>query len=366
MRRISKALNDLKGYTSDFLLMLVVTMAGAYLREAVLRMKGQDQIVGLSDWLGELFLEILEKKFVPVYGAKLIFNMKTLAEYIEQHLQAQEEDGGCFWDNDEVLSAVNFLKLLEEKRFYLRNEIDGTPLPPFKRFISLVSAEEREFFDNVVDLYSAIPLSMDFVRWDFFPVLSSGEIALLMLYGRLYEFFQHRKSSACDVLLFLDEAETTFHPDWQRRIVWLTIRFLEMFGKNCRTHVIFATHSPNILSDIPDGNVCRLGDAGQEDCLEVSSGKCFAANIFDLYYQQFGLTNGPLGVFSSALIRAVLRRLSPNLDNRVRGEDIAYELSGDQCRTIINLIGDRFIKDYLNGKERERRCHDSFNDSRVD
>ena len=366
VRRISKALNDLKGYTSDFLLMLFVTMAGAYLREVVLRMKGQEQIVGLSDWLGDLFLEMLEKKFVPVYGTKLIFNMKTLAEYIEQHLQTQEEDRGCFWDNDEVLSAVNFLKLLEEKRFYLRNEIDGMPLPPFQRFISLASAEEREFFDNMVDLYSTISLAMDFVRWDFYPVLSSGEIALLMLYGRLYEFFQQRKSSGGDVLLFLDEAETTFHPDWQRRLVWLTIRFLEMFGQNRRTHVIFATHSPNILSDIPDGNVCRLSDIRQEDCLEVSNGKCFAANIFDLYYQQFGLTHGPLGVFSSALIRAVLRRLAPDLDNRVRGEDIVYGLNDDQCRAIINLIGDRFIKDYLNGKESERRGYDSFNNPRVD
>lgn len=355
VKRISKALISMKGYTSDFMLMLFVTMAGAYLREVVLKMKAQQRIIGLSDWLGDLFLEMLEKKFAQVYGNKQIFNLKTLAEYIERHLQSQEEDGGCFWDNDEVSSAINFLKLLEEKSFYLRKEIDGVPIPPFQRFIDLASAEEREFFDNIVDLYSTIPLSMDFVRWDFYPVLSTGEVALLMLYGRLYEFFQRRNDPVRDVLLFLDEAETTFHPDWQRRLVWLTIRFLEMFGKNSRTHVIFATHSPNILSDIPDGNVCRIGNACQEDSAEVSNGKCFAANIFDLYYQQFGLKDGPLGVFSSALIRAVLRRVSPNHshNHRVRGEDITYGLGDDQCKAIINLIGDRFIKDYLNGKTSE-------------
>ena len=101
--------------------------------------------------------------------------------------------------------------------------------------------------------------------------------------------------------------------------------------------------------------MCRIGDPGQEDCDEASIGKCFAANIFDLYYQQFGLTNGPLGVFSSALIRAVLRRVSPNQSHnyRVSGEDITYGLSDEQCKAITNLIGDRFIKDYLNGKTSE-------------
>lgn len=83
--------------------------------------------------------------------------------------------------------------------------------------------------------------------------------------------------------LILDEVELYFHPEMQRRFLFLliqaikSVRFRNLRGVN----IIFATHSPFILSDIPQSNVLKLG---------FSDGKSlntFGGNIMEMLCNTF-------------------------------------------------------------------------------
>lgn len=94
------------------------------------------------------------------------------------------------------------------------------------------------------------------------------------LHNILFEYgnngFYAAKDLSCDtLLLFLDEADLTYHPEWQRQFVSVLTAILpEMFRdpyseKNeqsgCKDiQVILATHSPLMLSDFPKASTIYL------------------------------------------------------------------------------------------------------------
>jgi hypothetical protein len=59
--------------------------------------------------------------------------------------------------------------------------------------------------------------------------------------------------------LFLDEVEVSYHPNWQKEFIKNIIKALENIDlKDKRINLIFSTHSPFIVSDIPKENVVFL------------------------------------------------------------------------------------------------------------
>jgi predicted ATP-dependent endonuclease of OLD family len=74
--------------------------------------------------------------------------------------------------------------------------------------------------------------------------LSSGEKHLLLI---LVETLIARDSS-----IIIDEPEISMHIDWQRQLVQ-TMRLLSP-----EAQIIMATHSPEIMCDIPDANIIRM------------------------------------------------------------------------------------------------------------
>lgn len=91
------------------------------------------------------------------------------------------------------------------------------------------------------------------------------------------------------VNLIFDEAELYYHPEFQRQFVKRLLERLAMCHIN-RTNIrsvniLIVTHSPFILSDIPETNVLYLG--AEEGHVP---GKTFGANIYDLLKESFFLT----------------------------------------------------------------------------
>jgi predicted ATPase len=75
-------------------------------------------------------------------------------------------------------------------------------------------------------------------------LLSSGEKqAMLIFIDTLL---------AADSSLFIDEPEISLHVDWQRRLV------SDMRLLNSNAQFILATHSPEIMAEIPDEKIFRL------------------------------------------------------------------------------------------------------------
>lgn len=202
----------------------------------------------------------------------------------------------------------------------------------------------------VVEGYLNCVGRIDFLGFEFFPRLSSGEMSFLSMWGRLYEFVRERESERhkYDVMVFLDESETALHPSWQRKLVWYTIWFFEHFAPHARAHLLFASHSPILLSDIPKSNVhFMFGDSrkrGRQQKELARLADTFAANVFDLYRLSFFMNEGTVGKFASMKVNGMLRKVSSR-----------KELFNDQCISVVDedlertvkLIGDPFIRRYL-------------------
>lgn len=203
---------------------------------------------------------------------------------------------------------------------------------------------------TVVEGYLNCVDRIDFLGFEFFPRLSSGEMSFLSMWGRLYEFVRERECECrkYDVMVFLDEAETALHPAWQRKLVWYTIWFFEHFAPRARAHLLFASHSPILLSDIPKSNVhFMFGDSRkrsrqQKELARLSD--TFAANVFDLYRLSFFMNEGTVGKFASMKVNGMLRKVS---SRKKLFNDQYTPVADEDLERVVKLIGDPFVRCYL-------------------
>ena len=79
------------------------------------------------------------------------------------------------------------------------------------------------------------------------------------------------------------------------------------FNRIKHFNIIVVTHSPFILSDIPQDNVLFLKDGKNDN--EVCDFKTFGANIHDLLRTSFFLENGLVGEFANNKIEELLTLL---------------------------------------------------------
>lgn len=83
--------------------------------------------------------------------------------------------------------------------------------------------------------------------------LSSGELNILLLVIKLHSSIENNS------LILIDEPEISLHPAWQRNVIPAIER---CFSKFTGCHFIIATHSPQVVSSIPEKNssVTILGE----------------------------------------------------------------------------------------------------------
>lgn len=141
--------------------------------------------------------------------------------------------------------------------------------------------------------------------------------------------------------LIFDEVEICFHPEFQRRFIDELLGYIKRLGMN--THATFcitiATHSPFILSDIPQSNILYLDNGKTADSTEFKNP--FAANICDILYQSFFLKNGFIGEYARTKVNELLLYLNSNhkrLTQKKRSE----------IKSLMELIGDPFINMHIN------------------
>lgn len=209
-----------------------------------------------------------------------------------------------------------------------------------KHFDLPFDIRDKSLMDGVLSCVEDHPLcaaSDDFLSFSVYEDLSSGEYAYVGLWARLYDALCERRAGQ-NILMFLDEAETTLHPEWQRRLVHNMIWFCQYVLRGKRIHYIFASHSPVLLSDLPSGNVCFLQRDAEKCCCVADcnqrSGNTFGANIFDLYADFFDLKAGPVGEFA-------LAKLNEANDFLSKGEGEKIE------KGLIDIIGEPVVKRYF-------------------
>ncbi|MDR7208774.1 AAA family ATPase [Flavobacterium piscis] len=128
--------------------------------------------------------------------------------------------------------------------------------------------------------------------------LSTGEKALLNLYSEFYDYTmnsQHNAHKWKHYILLLDEADLGYHPEWKKRFVTSIVEVLPDIMKEIATfkslQIIFTTHDPLTLSDIPNSNVIYLKKDSSKKTIVLEGSekpeKSFGANITDLLADSF-------------------------------------------------------------------------------
>lgn len=227
-----------------------------------------------------------------------------------------------------------------------------------------------EFYRRYLSACGDMPyLSMD---WG----LSSGEENLLKMFTSLQEICLpagERKRTICNesgrpedgdsecatVWLFLDEADLTYHPEWQRQFMAVLTAFLQEAypPELCREMQIFlSTHSPLMLGDFPGRCVVYLRSNEEDGTKYVDdSGRVdtFGENLFTLLHSSFYLQNGEIGELAKRKIQDVLDFLTEARNKLDAGKleepdrANAYERLRDYQDKIVPLLAEGPIKTKL-------------------
>lgn len=130
------------------------------------------------------------------------------------------------------------------------------------------------------------------------------------------------------------------HPEMQRSYVKYILGSIEKLKlvKTTGINICFVTHSPFILSDIPESNILFLNEFGKpEPVFQIL--KTFGGNIHDLLAHSFFLKDGAIGAFAFDKINCVIKNI--NSDQTFNTKEKADLLQN------IDLIGEPFLRNKI-------------------
>lgn len=171
--------------------------------------------------------------------------------------------------------------------------------------------------------------------------LSSGERQFLFMMSSIIYHVMNIKSVPTNrvayrcINIVLDEVEMCFHPEYQRTFLYKLLTSIERLHLNtyCSFNILITTHSPFLLSDIPQSNVLYLEDGKVVDKSKMQNP--FAANVNDILYQSFFLNNGFMGEFAKQKIL--------NLVNEAGKKTMDMQ----KAQELIGLIGEPMLRERL-------------------
>lgn len=188
--------------------------------------------------------------------------------------------------------------------------------------------------------------------------LASGERALLNFFSWLYivpyfKCIDTRLETGLrdNILLLIDEIDLYCHPLWQQKLIYYLIEETRALFSGKKVQIVFTTHSPIVLSDMPQNNVIYLTRKNGRCVIDhkMQDTKTFGANIFKLFNDAFFLgERGQTGEFSKNKIRTIIDAVKPYQEQN--GNVIYPELSENESERLkaeISLIGEPIIRDKL-------------------
>lgn len=134
--------------------------------------------------------------------------------------------------------------------------------------------------------------------------------------------------------LIFDEVELYFHPEFQRTFISDLLAALKFFDGKLNFNILFSTHSPFILSDIPSQNILKLEDGKPKK--DGDNKNSFGANIHDLLADEFFLEKGFMGEFAKEYINFVYKEITEL-------NDIDFK-KYDELKSKIQIIGEPVLR----------------------
>ncbi|MFA7091105.1 MAG: AAA family ATPase [Arcobacteraceae bacterium] len=209
----------------------------------------------------------------------------------------------------------------------------------------------------MVDSFFNLNIDLNILNFSWYPNLSTGQETYLLQFANLYNAMK-KNDTHSNCIILIDEGECTLHPNWQKMYIKYIIDFFQKNMKTKKNHIIFSSHSPFILSDIPKENVIFLDKFDEKakekypklemnglengNCINVSKHvdiKTFGANIHTLLSDGFFMSDGLMGEFAKVKITEILEFLN--------NEKKLKSIKKKQIKSIIESIGEDFLRNKL-------------------
>lgn len=246
-----------------------------------------------------------------------------------EHFAPKFDNISVILKNAEMLIRSNNRVSHDDKAFYL-NIVDDS--------LQVIDAFFSAYIDN-----QAITEALDF-RFSFdrfaFNVLSSGEYALLALFGRINSVL--KKDLNKNIILLLDEAELSLHPHWQVCFLKTMLNFMVKEFAEKKVQIILTSHSPFIVSDLPSNCIILLERDGYKVKLKEQLSKnkeTFGANIHHLFMENFFMQDSLMGEFAREKIN--------DLAKVIYERDTFSPEEYDFYKRSVQMIGEPFIRTKL-------------------
>ncbi|MDK2050880.1 AAA family ATPase [Aliarcobacter butzleri] len=238
-------------------------------------------------------------------------------------------------------TAKNYFENLKK----LLNNINSFNLDNSKNSIFLDLNKDNQktindFIHNYTNIVNEINISI--LAFQMLPIQSSGYYQIFSFVAQLYYDLKYLCKDKNNIILLLDEIEVFLHPDWQRQFIELLINFLSKNFDNKKFHVIIASHSPFILSDMIKSRTIPI-----HENIEALK-QTFGTNIHTLLSDSFFLGENLMGSFSSKKIEKSFEKCKNILQENKEFSAISNknfcEKDIEELYKIANLIGVDYLR----------------------
>lgn len=291
--------------------------------------------------------------------------IEKLTEYVIEYLILEYKLN--IYNEYNVLYEV-LIKAIEiesEERYMKKNSLFYNN---FKSFLESIPEENMNMYSieiplkfynenisNFLNLYSRILNSENYVlnmickkinlKID---KVSDGELHYLMLFSKLYKIFDNASDKCNHILLLLDEVELYFHPEWCRTLLKKLIIELKNYPK-FTFKIVFATHSPFLISELPRENVIllKVNEKGESRQDKDSILRTYGTNIHTLFKDGMFLDT-TIGEKARENIKNLVESLNSFKEKELSNEEMNFKLENkERFLNLINLIGEDVLRKSL-------------------
>ncbi len=131
----------------------------------------------------------------------------------------------------------------------------------------------------------------------------------------------------------IDEGDLYLHPKWQVEFFNKLLNILpEIY--NGKIQLILTSHSPFLLSDLPNANISILNNDESINGIDLKI-KTFGGNLYDLYSEPFFLENKRTSEFAFNKIKELIEKIDKkNLTKKDK----------EEIKQINDFLGDEIIQ----------------------
>jgi predicted ATPase len=311
-----------------------------------------------------LFVNLNEDKFDLVVKLKL--NMISEIDYITEFLD--DKNLNLVNIDEMVKMAIESIEIEKNKEYYLTAYKD---IDSFEKIISnaipstnnlsesdfaytknykINDNKDKENFRQMVILINELFEKKSFIM-KYLHIegkgISSGERVILNFFSwlnMLTKFeklgFENVVGLNKDILILIDELDINLHPEWQQQILGFFIDEINRQFQNHNIQLIFTTHSPIMLSDIPSSNIVyvKKNDSNEPLIFNKFYDQTFASNIYQLFNNSFFMMHkGAIGSVSLQYINDLIEYINNGKKNSIE----------NNITRKLDIIGDPIIKNKL-------------------